>query len=89
VVGNWAFGNTSRFSPDLRAPGTVNMDFSLFKHFKLREKLDTQIRAEAFNFFNHPTWASPGLAVNSPGTFGVITSANGNRTIQVAMKIFF
>jgi len=89
VVGNWAFGNTSRFSPDLRAPGTVNMDFSLFKHFKLREKLDTQVRAEAFNFFNHPTWATPGLAVNSPGTFGVITSANGNRTVQVAMKIFF
>jgi hypothetical protein len=65
------------------------MDFSLFKHFKLREKLDTQIRAEAFNFFNHPTWSAPGLAVNSPGTFGVITSANGNRTVQVEMKIFF
>jgi len=89
VVGDSSNENTSRFSPDLRAPGTVNMDFSLFKHFKLREKLDTQIRAEAFNFFNQPTWASPGLAVNSPGSFGVITSANGSRTIQVTMKIFF
>jgi len=89
VVGNFAFGNTSRFSPDLRAPGTVNLDASMFKHFKFREKLDTQIRAEAFNFFNHPTWSSPGLAVNSPGTFGVITSANGNRTMQLAVKVFF
>jgi hypothetical protein len=89
VVGNWAFGNASRFSPDLRGPGTVNMDFSFFKHFRLRERLDTQIRAEAFNFFNHPTWGTPGLAVNSPGTFGVITSASGNRTMQVAMKINF
>ena len=63
----------SRFAPDLRAPGTFNMDFSMFKHFKFRERLDAQIRMEAFNFFNHPTWATPGLAVNAPGTFGVIT----------------
>ncbi len=86
-AGNFTFGNTSRFSPDLRGPSTFNIDFSVFKNFKLKEKLNTQFRMEAFNGFNHPTWGTPGLTVNSPATFGVITGANGNRTMQVALKI--
>ena len=86
-AGLFTFGNTSRFSPNLRGPSTFNIDFSFFKNFRFKEKLSTQIRAEAFNGFNHPTWNNPGLAVNSPGTFGVITAAGGNRTMQVAMKI--
>ena len=89
VAPNFTYGTSGRFSPDLRGPSLFNLDFSMFKHFRLREKLDTQIRMEAFNFFNHPTWGTPGTAVNSPGSFGVITSANGNRTMQVAMKINF
>jgi hypothetical protein len=53
LVGNWAFGNASRFSP-IAAP---NSQYGLpCSHFKLRV-LDTQIRA-GLNFFNHPTWAS-------------------------------
>ena len=86
-AGNFTFGNTSRFSPDLRGPSTFNMDFSVFKNFKLKEKLTWQFRMEAFNGFNHPTWGNPGLTVNSPATFGVITGANGNRTIQAALKV--
>ncbi len=86
-AGQFTFGNTSRFSPNLRGPSTFNIDFSFFKNFRFKEKLSTQIRAEAFNGFNHPTWGTPGLAVNSPGTFGVITAAGGNRTMQVAVKI--
>ena len=86
-AGNFTFGNTSRFSPDLRGPSTFNMDFSVFKGFKWREKLTAQIRAEAFNGFNHPTWGNPGLTVNQPGTFGIINNANGNRTMQLALKV--
>ena len=87
VAGPFTFGNTSRFSPDLRSPSTFNMDFSIFKGFKFREKLSAQIRAEAFNGFNHPTWGNPGLTVNQPGTFGVISGANGNRTMQLGLKV--
>ena len=86
-AGNFTFGNTSRFSPDLRGPSQFNLDFSVFKNFKFKEKLTTQFRMEAFNGFNHPTWGNPGLTVNSPATFGVITAANGNRTIQAAIKL--
>ncbi len=86
-AGNFTFGNTSRFSPDLRSPSLFNMDFSVFKGFKWREKLTAQIRAEAFNGFNHPTWGNPGLTVNQPGTFGIITNAGGNRIMQLALKV--
>ena len=89
VAPNFTYGTSGRFSPDLRGPSLFNLDFSMFKHFRFRERLDAQLRLEAFNFFNHPTWGLPGTAVNSPGTFGVITSANGNRTMQVAMKVDF
>ena len=86
-AGNFTFGNTSRFSPNLRGPSLFNLDFSVFNNFKLREKLNAQFRMEAFNGFNHPTWGNPGLTVNSPATFGVITAASGNRTIQMALKL--
>jgi hypothetical protein len=89
ITPNFAFGNISRFSPDLRGPSQFNMDFSLFKGFKFHDRLQAQIRAESFNFFNHPTWANPGTQVNNVGTFGIITQANGNRTVQVALKISY
>ena len=54
-AGNFTFGNTSRTSPDLRAPGTRAFDASLFKRFRIRETGNVEFRAEAFNFFNHPS----------------------------------
>ena len=88
-AGNFTFGNTSRTSPNLRVPGTHNLDFSMFKAFRFREKLTTQFRAEAYNFTNSPTWASPNTTVTSVGTFGTITSASGQRRLQLALKLNF
>ena len=88
-AGNFTFGNTSRTSPNLRAPGTHNLDFSMFKAFRFRERLTTQFRAEAYNFTNSPTWASPNTTVTSVGTFGTINSASGQRTLQLALKLNF
>src|SRR5437868_10277698 len=36
----------------LLGPGSVNMDFSLFRTFKLTERFNLQFRADAANFFN-------------------------------------
>jgi hypothetical protein len=62
------FGNSGRDS--LAGPGRLNFDMGLFKHFKLRESMALEFRAEGFNVFNHPQWSginntSCGLAVNS------------------------
>lgn len=88
-AGNFTFGNTSRFSPNLRAPSTHNMDASLFKNFTLQERTTLQFRAEAFDVSNTPTWAAPGTTVNAASGFGVITSASAQRVIQLALKLMF
>jgi hypothetical protein len=85
----YTFGNVGRFLPNVRGPGQHNLDFSLFKSFKVREAATLVVRAEAFNFTNSPTWNAPGTTVTTPGTFGVITSANGQRQVQLAMKLNF
>lgn len=85
----FTFGNTSRTSPNIRAPGTHGIDFSLFKDFRATEKFTVQLRAEAFNFTNSPTWNAPGNTVTAPGSFGVITAASGQRQVQLALKISY
>jgi len=42
-----------------RDQGFKNLDFSLFKDFKFRERFNAQFRVELFNVFNHPTVANP------------------------------
>src|SRR5262249_52518973 len=44
----------------LRGPGTTNLDFSLFRSFRLAERASLQVRAEAFNLTNTPHFANPG-----------------------------
>jgi hypothetical protein len=61
------FGNVSRGS--IRGPGLVNFDTSLFKKFRISERLNLQLRAEAFNLFNHSNFFYPNSVVflNSAG----------------------
>jgi hypothetical protein len=62
-----------------RDSGFKNVDFSLFKDFKFKERFGAQFRVELFNVFNHPNIANPNGASNgsqlgfdpsSTGTFG-------------------
>jgi hypothetical protein len=78
-----------RFLPNVRQPGTHNLDFSVFKSFKPIEKMDLQFRAEAYNLTNSPTWGGLGTTVNNPSTFGIITNKSGNRTMQLALKLTY
>ncbi len=81
------YGNTGRNY--LYGPGFWNTDFSLFRHFKLTEKLDMQFRAEVFNLFNHPHFNNPSNSVTS-GTFMQITSAqNDERQFRFALRFGF
>jgi len=43
----------------LRGPGLVNLDFGLFRDFRMTEKWHMQFRAEALNFSNTPHFANP------------------------------
>ncbi len=87
---NFTFGNVSRFVPNLRGPGTNNIDFSLFKDFQIREGFRAQLRGESFNLANHPIWNGPGTTVNDLANFGRINAKGGQRRqVQVALKLIF
>jgi hypothetical protein len=42
-----------------RDQGFKNLDMSVSKEFKFKERLTAQFRAEIFNVFNHPWFANP------------------------------
>src|SRR5205085_9603185 len=65
------FGTVGRNT--MRGPGVVNTDLSLFRTFKVTEKVNLQFRGEAFNLSNTPHFANPNGNANS-SSFGKILS---------------
>ena len=60
------------------------------KRFLLGAKRSAQIRIEAFNALNQPAYGPPGRALDSPNTFGVITTTiNTPRTLELVAKFAF
>jgi hypothetical protein len=85
-------GNASR--APVSGPDFVNTDFSVIKHFPIREAMRLDFRAEFFNLLNHAQFANPGGVTgadfNSPATFATINSTvNNPRVIQFALKLAF
>jgi hypothetical protein len=69
----------------------VDLDLSLYKDFDITEKYRLQIRGEAFNAMNTPTFDVPGRDVNSQ-LFGVVTATALNprpRAVQLSMRFIF
>jgi hypothetical protein len=92
------FGNSGRNL--LRGPNFFNLDSSLFRNFKITERLTMQFRAEAFGVTNTPQFGNPGtnasgLTRNPDGSiralngFTEITSAGGARQYRFALKFLF
>jgi hypothetical protein len=88
------FGNLGRNT--LRGPEIFNVDLSLVKNTKIG-RLDTELRVETFNLFNHPQFGPPARTFGN-ADFGVITTAaspscqtcgTSERQIQVALKVRF
>ena len=89
------FGNLKR--GDVRGPGISNIDFSVAKNWKVKERYGVQFRTEFFNVFNHPNFrahnastAGGGIENNlsNPG-FGRASSTRGPREIQFGFKFTF
>jgi hypothetical protein len=72
------------------APGYNNVDASLSKRFKMGGARRLEFRAEAFNVLNHPNFGPPERDINTPSTFGIITSTVGSpRVVELVLKFFF
>jgi hypothetical protein len=81
------FGTAGRNT--IIGPGSIQLDFSAHKQFRIAENHALQFRFEAFNFPNHPNWGNPDFSITSQ-TFGRINSTRTNmREIQVALKYMF
>jgi len=57
IPGTRHFGNLGRDA--LRGPAFKEWNFSVFKNTALTERLNMQLRAEFFNFLNHPNFSNP------------------------------
>jgi Carboxypeptidase regulatory-like domain len=68
-------GNAPRYFPGLRVDGIHNADLNLYKSFVPKEGMRVEVRAEIFNFTNHPRFGQPNSAVGS-GPAGSSTSTN-------------
>jgi hypothetical protein len=81
------YGNVGRNS--LRGPGAVNFDFSLFRTFRITERVELQFRADAANLFNTPHFLNPNGDITS-GNFLTITSAkNDERQFRFGLRLAF
>ncbi|MGI8746511.1 MAG: carboxypeptidase regulatory-like domain-containing protein [Bryobacteraceae bacterium] len=69
-------------------PGYWDLGATLFRNFQLTERFKLQIRGEGFSIVNTPQWNQPNTDITN-ASFGHITTATGNRSIQLAAKLTF
>jgi hypothetical protein len=83
-----AYGNTPKNG--YYGPGLVTLDAAVSRTFPIHEALSLQLRADAFNALNHPTFANPGVSLTSTN-FGQVTSTAGSnaRALQFAATLNF
>ena len=84
----FTLGNVGRVLPDVRAPGLLQLDAGLQKFFRIREKVQLQFRAEAFNATNRNNLGPPDTGFLSTG-FGSINSSVQARVMQLGAKLIF
>jgi len=83
----------------VRGPGFFNLDASVFRDFKITERVTFQFRMEMFGVTNTPHFNNPGTDPTNTATFGVITSTlnlagrgtgtGGERQVWFAAKVMF
>jgi hypothetical protein len=97
AAGCGCYGNARRDM--LYGPGFGDVDFSIFKHTPITEKVMSEFRVEIFNIANQANFANPSGTVTS-SSFGTLTQTrNGSsapglgqgepRNVQFALKLSF
>jgi len=89
------FGNMPRNS--MRGPGLHRWDVAVFKGFLQGRRVRPQLRVEAFNVFNRPSYTAIGNVLTTTssgvnpaaGNFGVVTGTGDARVIQLALRATF
>ncbi len=82
--GHW--GNAGRNT--IIGPQQFSMGASLQRTFRLTDKYNADLRFEAANVLNHPTFPSWGNVISS-AQFGLQNPANAMRSIQTTVRVRF
>jgi hypothetical protein len=90
--------------PIAYGPAFINSDLSVFKNFSIKENMKLQIRAQAYNFLNHPLYSFPSgsnltlqfeqdpvsqVITQSNTNFGITTQKQGQRIVEFGAKFYF
>ncbi len=86
----------------IRGKPINNVDFSVNKNWRVKEKYGIQFRAEMFNAFNHPSFngfqnalnfggniTQPNFGTVTNGSFGTLSNVQSHREIQFGFKFSF
>jgi len=74
---------------NILTPGMEKVDLGLMKNFRFSKDINLQMRAEAFNAFNHTNFWLINTGLGSGSSFGSATSAHAARTMQFSGKLYF
>lgn len=86
-------GNLSR--NEFNGPMFFDADMSILKAIPIRESMSLQLRGDAFNVFNHPTFFVGDQNINSSSfgqvtsTQGTISNGGGARVLQIGAAFIF
>jgi hypothetical protein len=82
-------GNAPRGA--VNGPPTKRVDFTMAKSLRFNENVSLQLRAEAFNVFNHTNFRNLAVsrAITSEGVFGSVTTFRDPRVLQFGAKLYF
>ena len=73
----------------INGPPTTRFDFTMSKNIRIGESMQVQLRAEAFNVFNHTNFQTFGSTNVTSSLFGTISVVRDPRTIQLGAKFIF
>ena len=86
LLNQFTYGTFGRNA--LRGPGAFNTNLSLSKIFRVRERMDVELRADAFNVFNNVEFGNPDTNIGDPN-FGQVSSTADPRIMQLALHLKF
>ena len=81
------FGTEGR--NDLRSPAVSNFDLSVFREFPFTETKRLEFRVDAFNAFNWQALNIPDSTIGDPNFGKVLSTAQTERQIQFALKLYW
>lgn len=80
-------GNAGRNS--IQQPGLNNWDLGVFKNFRISERVQSQLRWETFNTWNHTQFGSANLSITSPNFGRILSTRVGPRRMQLGLKFYW